>query len=221
MISIWELVARLLLALAFAGAVGLQRELTGKVAGMRTHMLVGVGAAVFTLASGFAFAPSSPDANRAASQLITGIGFIGGGAILKEGGSVKGLTTAAGLWAVAALGMAAGVGLYWLALLATVLMLLTLVVFRRLERRLQRQMREHWTLSFTLPTEQPVAPLQHTLTAESRALSLIGLASDEAATYTYRIEFDRPRDLGPLTAGLKGAGATGVGWRAAGNIEEH
>src|SRR5690348_5850589 len=105
MISTQEIVVRLLAALLLCGAVGLQRALTGKAAGMRTHILVGVGAALFTLVSGYAFRTSPSNTDRIAAQIVSGIGFIGGGAILKERGSIRGLTTAAGLWAAAALGM--------------------------------------------------------------------------------------------------------------------
>jgi putative Mg2+ transporter-C (MgtC) family protein len=84
MISTSEVVIRLLVALLFCGAVGVQRCLAGKAAGVRTHVLVGMGAAIFTLISGYAFHTTPANADRIAAQVVSGIGFIGGGAILKE-----------------------------------------------------------------------------------------------------------------------------------------
>jgi len=126
MITWQEVLLRLGLALVFCGTVGVERFLAGKAAGVRTHILVGMGAALFTLISGYAFHTTAANADRIAAQVVSGIGFIGGGAILKEGASIRGLTTAAGLWAVAALGMAAGAGLYSIGALGTAVILVTL-----------------------------------------------------------------------------------------------
>src|SRR5581483_1708521 len=144
MITTQEIAIRLLAACLFCGAVGLQRALTGKAAGMRTHILVGVGSALFTLISGYAFHTTASNADRIAAQIVSGIGFIGGGAILKERGAIKGLTTAAGLWAAAALGMAAGAGLYVMGAAGAVIILLTLVALRRVELRFPRRALEVW-----------------------------------------------------------------------------
>lgn len=92
----------------FAAVLGLEREATGKPAGLRTHAMVGLGSALFTVLSVEAFAQA--DSSRVAAQIVSGIGFLGAGAIFRSGPLVKGLTTAAGLWAAAALGMAAGSG---------------------------------------------------------------------------------------------------------------
>src|SRR6266487_246446 len=114
-----DLVLRLLLAAALAGALGVERELTEQPAGFRTHILVGLGAALFAILSAYGFAtvlagePSrgvSADVTRIASQIVVGIGFLGGGAILKYGSTVRGLTTAASLWVTAAIGTAIGLG---------------------------------------------------------------------------------------------------------------
>jgi putative Mg2+ transporter-C (MgtC) family protein len=106
---------RVAVAAALGGAIGLERELDEKAAGLRTHMLVSIGSALFTLvgAYGFAgFANGSVDPSRIAAQIVTGIGFLGAGVIFRQGFTVRGLTTAASLWLVAAVGMAAGAG-YW------------------------------------------------------------------------------------------------------------
>jgi putative Mg2+ transporter-C (MgtC) family protein len=114
-----ELVLRLLLAASLAGLLGVERELTEQPAGFRTHILVGLGSALFAIVSAFGFqaiaAEShsqavSADVTRIASQIVVGIGFLGGGAILKYGANVRGLTTAANLWITAAIGTAVGIG---------------------------------------------------------------------------------------------------------------
>ena len=122
-----EVVLRIVLAAALGGAIGLERELREREAGLRTHLLVSVGAALFTMVSAYAWTDwrfSNEeglvfDPTRIAAQVVTGIGFLGAGAIIRQGLSVKGLTTAATLWVVAAIGMAAGVGYYWAALVTT------------------------------------------------------------------------------------------------------
>jgi putative Mg2+ transporter-C (MgtC) family protein len=141
--AVFENAVRLLIAALLAGTIGLEREVHFKAAGFRTHMLVGVGAALFTILSRTAFGASA-DQSRVAAQIVTGIGFLGAGAIFKEGATVRGLTTAAGLWTVAAIGMAAGAGSLLLAVMATAVVLLVLFGLRiidgflgaRLESRL-------------------------------------------------------------------------------------
>jgi putative Mg2+ transporter-C (MgtC) family protein len=104
--------------------VGYERETAQKSAGLRTHTLVGVGAAIFSVASIIGF--DGPDESRIAAQIVTGVGFLGAGAIFRDGRVVSGLTTAAGLWVVASIGMAAGSGSYWLAGIGTAVTLATL-----------------------------------------------------------------------------------------------
>ena len=123
---------RLVLAAVLGGAIGMEREITGKAAGLRTHMLVALGAAVFTLApheAGMAIA----DLSRVFQGLIAGIGFLGAGAILKLPADqrIRGLTTAASIWLTAAIGSAVAVGALWLPVLAVTLALLILLVVRR------------------------------------------------------------------------------------------
>ena len=122
-----ELFAKVLIAGLLGFIVGLERELMGSPAGDRTFSLVSIGSALFTALSFDVFgAPSGNDPGRVAANILTGVGFLGGGMILKEGGTVRGLTTAAGILAVAAVGMAVGTERYLLAVLTT---LLIMVVF--------------------------------------------------------------------------------------------
>jgi putative Mg2+ transporter-C (MgtC) family protein len=122
-----EMVLRLLLAKFLGAVVGFQREYSGKEAGLRTNILICLGSALFTVLSIYAFPGSDP--SRIAAGIATGIGFIGAGVILHRlGGEVVGLTSAATIWAVAAIGMAAGAGMYYIAPAATILVTITLLL---------------------------------------------------------------------------------------------
>ena len=130
-ITNWELLARLSVAAGLGAAVGVERELRDREAGIRTHLAVALGSALFTVVSAYGFADfftegTVVDPTRIAAQIVTGIGFLGAGAIIRSGLSVRGLTTAASLWVVAAIGMAAGAGYYWAAVLGTTLTVLAL-----------------------------------------------------------------------------------------------
>lgn len=133
-----ELTIRLVLSLVLGGIIGLERETTNKPAGFRTHILVCMGSAVIMLTSIFIFSQfqgkTNVDPTRIPAQVVSGIGFLGAGTIIREGASVKGLTTAASLWAVSAIGLAIGAGFYYGATLATFMMLLTLVTFNKLDQ---------------------------------------------------------------------------------------
>ena len=122
-----EMVLRLVLAIVLGGIIGYQRERSGKEAGLRTHVLICSGAALFTLVSIYGFTGSDPA--RIAAGIVTGIGFLGAGVILhRSGGEVVGMTTAATIWAVAAIGLAAGAGLYIISVAATILILAVLFI---------------------------------------------------------------------------------------------
>jgi putative Mg2+ transporter-C (MgtC) family protein len=156
-----EIVLRVVLAAALGGAIGLERELREREAGLRTHMLVSVGAALFTMVSAYAwtdwrFSTEEGlvfDPTRIAAQVVSGIGFLGAGAIIRQGLSVRGLTTAATLWVVAAIGMAAGVGYYEGAVVTTALVLLSLWPLRIAAYRLSTRFRpEEGRLAVELPS---------------------------------------------------------------------
>lgn len=127
---------KLLLALVLGGAMGMERELTGKPAGLRTNLLIAVGAALLTIVSRHVGAESG-DPGRIAAQVVTGVGFIGAGAIIQARGAVTGLTTAATIWAVAGVGIAAGSGAWQAAVLSTVIIISCLVSLRGMESRVR------------------------------------------------------------------------------------
>jgi putative Mg2+ transporter-C (MgtC) family protein len=138
---------RLVIAAGLGGAIGFERELRERQAGLRTHLVVCVGSALFTLVSAYGFEDfftatgTRIDPTRIAAQIVSGIGFLGAGAIIRQGLSVRGLTTAATLWLVAAIGMAAGAGYYSGAIIATVGALLTLGPLRIVAYKIIRRYR--------------------------------------------------------------------------------
>ena len=136
----WELLGRLALTLVLSAAIGLERELRQKSAGLRTYTLVGIGAALFSLAGAYGFAgePGPRDPSRVAAQVVSGIGFIGGGLIFVRQDAVRGLTTAAGVWVTAAIGLAAAAGQAVLAIAATVSYFVVAFLFPRVTRLLPR-----------------------------------------------------------------------------------
>lgn len=142
---------RLGISFGLGFALGIERELRGQSAGLRTHILVCLGSCLFTLTSLFAEQPLDADTHhevraditRIASQVVVGIGFLGGGAILRHGASIRGLTTAANLWLTASVGLAVGMGVPVLALATVGLALFALVGLRFLERAIRRFRKKH------------------------------------------------------------------------------
>lgn len=134
----WDLALRVIVAALLGGIIGLEREWTGHPAGLRTNILVAVGSCLFTSLSieGFPLHGSAQDTARVAAQIVSGIGFLGGGALIQTRNQVRGLTTAATIWLVAAVGMAVGTGLFFLAFFSTLLTVGVLVVLRPFARRL-------------------------------------------------------------------------------------
>jgi len=135
------LITRLVLAGILGGLIGAEREYRAKVAGMRTHLLVAIGAALMLIVSRYGF-DGQGDPSRVAAQIVSGIGFIGAGAIMVQRQSVQGLTTAAGVWVSAGIGMAVASGLYAVAIASTVLSLIGLEVVNWFIRRRHRGAKE-------------------------------------------------------------------------------
>ena len=169
MISWEEIVIRIVVGAALGGLVGLEREMRGQAAGFRTHTLVAMGATLFTLASEYGFLDfiqsSEPtvrmDPTRIAAQIVVGVGFLGAGAIMRHGTSVKGLTTAASLWVVAAMGLAVGAGFYVGAITVSLLILVVLRGLRPVENLL---------VKLASPDEATLIIRLHRGTTSSRAV---------------------------------------------------
>lgn len=170
---IWTFFLRLMVATAMGAAIGLEREYHAKEAGLRTHLLVALGSCLFMILSAYAFDAFlskdhvSFDPSRIASQVVTGIGFIGAGTIMLQKHVIRGLTTAAGLWVTAAIGLTCGSGMYVLAATATVLVLLCLeamnfILYRGGEKNIQ--------LTFTAPDRQGVRQVLNRLNADGIAI---------------------------------------------------
>jgi len=134
-------IGRVFLAFVLGGLVGFERERTQRPAGLRTHMLVAAGAACFTVASiyGFQGLGVNSDPARLAAQIITGIGFLGAGAIFRTGDTVKGITTASSIWITASIGILIGAGMVYLAVFTTVMTWFVLFVVKSIEMRLEHR----------------------------------------------------------------------------------
>ncbi len=162
MIPLSEIVVRLVVATVLAGIVGMERERSERAAGLRTHAMVGLGAALFMVLSAFGFrdilgtANVALDPSRMAAQIVSGIGFLGAGMIIFQREVVRGLTTAASVWVVAAIGAASGSGMYLAAIGTTALALVILAVLRPVENRFFRQ---HRTRELSLLVERGAGSL--------------------------------------------------------------
>lgn len=207
-----EVLVRLAAAAVLGGAIGFEREIREREAGLRTHMLVSVGAALFTLVSAYAwrdFRFSTEggivfDPTRIAAQIVTGIGFLGAGAIIRQGLLVRGLTTAATLWVVAAIGMAAGAGYYSAAVITTVLVLLSLWPLRILAQRLFGRLRpaEGRLLVELGPGQSPASLLTVLEGAGARVTSLEVEDEDDRRNVVLHLRFPKETEPAGVVATL-------------------
>jgi putative Mg2+ transporter-C (MgtC) family protein len=205
----WEdVLLRIVVAAALTGAIGVERELRERAAGLRTHMLVGVGSALFTIVSAYGWGEFSFstregvvfDPTRIAAQIVTGIGFLGAGAIIRQGLSVRGLTTAAGLWVVAAIGMAAGAGYYSAAAITTGVVLVGLGPLRWVEGGfLSRLRRAGRVLEIDMLRERPISNVLSVVESRRARVNRVEF-EDEENRRQVRIELDVP--LGAAEARL-------------------
>lgn len=187
-----EIAGKIALSAVLGGAVGAEREWTGKWAGLRTHILIAVGAALISDVSiqfGVRYAAGSNawDPGRIAAQIVSGVGFLGAGTIIQARGTVRGLTTAAGLWVAAAIGMAVGARFYAEALVATLALLVTLTLLRPVESLLIRRHRRH--LHFHLSEDDRLDELLQVLDlsgAEEREVRVRGRDAEGALTIEVR-----------------------------------
>ncbi|HEX6702128.1 MAG TPA: MgtC/SapB family protein [Gaiellaceae bacterium] len=195
-----EVLLRLALAAAFGAAIGVERELREREAGLRTHLLVSLGSALFTIVSAYGFreflvnggAVIRADPTRIAAQIVTGIGFLGAGAIIRQGLAVRGLTTAATLWVVAAIGLASGAGYYSAAAIATVLVLLSLWPLRLLAYRIFVRYRpERERLIVDLERGRPPGVVLDAVEAAGAHVESLAIA-DEGERRSIALEVDFP-----------------------------
>ena len=198
-----ESLLRLALAAVLGGLIGVERELREREAGLRTHLLVAVGSALFTIvgAYGFhAFLESGAnvvraDPTRIAAQIVTGIGFLGAGAIIRQGLSVRGLTTAATLWVVAAVGLAAGAGYYSAAVITTGLVLMALYPLRIAAYRILHRFRpEDGRLLVELPAGQAPGGIIDEIERAGAQIQAIDV-SQEGDRRRLELDVQLPRDM--------------------------
>jgi putative Mg2+ transporter-C (MgtC) family protein len=190
-----EISFRLIAASLLGAAIGLERELHAHPAGMRTHLLVSLGSAVFTVLSIFFFTtPAAPngslptDPSRIAAQIVSGIGFLGAGAILKYGSSVRGLTTAASLWATAGVGMAAGAGAWFVAVVTTVLIVFSLGPLNWVIARFRLGRQNLVRLRIMAGRLEALGEISRSLTGNK--IEIAGVNSQRLGKGRYEIELD-------------------------------
>lgn len=195
MISAEQTVIRILVAAFLGGLIGVERERGNRAAGLRTHALVGAGSSLFMLVSAFGFADSSGpdgslDPSRVASQVVSGIGFLGGGAIIFQRDTVKGLTTAASIWVVAAIGLAAGGGMYLAAALTTGLALVILAGLKPLEQLFNPQKQTRRMVVSAESAEAVLPAIREALRQAGATTKRISIQPGKAGTESISLLFD-------------------------------
>jgi putative Mg2+ transporter-C (MgtC) family protein len=207
---------RVALAAVLGGVLGLERELREREAGLRTHLLVAVGSALFTIVSAYGFreflnsgaSVVRADPTRIAAQIVTGIGFLGAGAIIRQGLSIRGLTTAATLWVVAAIGLAAGAGYYSAAVITTAVALIALWPLRAVAFRMVRRFRgETGLLLVQLPAGESPASVIDSVDQEARIEGLELGQEGDRRNLELRVELrpqQRAQDLVAKLADVEG-----------------
>jgi putative Mg2+ transporter-C (MgtC) family protein len=143
-----EVIPSIILAVSLGGAIGLERQLSGKAAGLRTNILICLGAAVFTIISKQMAEPGG-SFTRIAAQIVTGVGFLGAGAIIQDRGGILGLTTAATIWLVASIGMACGAGFHGVAIISTVITVAVLFGLKKMDKSLEQAKAKNQQQSLT------------------------------------------------------------------------
>jgi putative Mg2+ transporter-C (MgtC) family protein len=194
----WNLILRLLIAAVLGSVIGMEREKKAWAPGLRTHMLVSVGACLFMIVSAFGFADVLGtknvilDPSRIAAQVVSGIGFLGAGSILLRGEVVRGLTTAASLWSVAAIGLAVGGGLYVEAVAATLVIIIILAGIKPLEERFQQRHVNHELLVEAAPGALSMGALEAALGYRGRrVIRYVARPSETEGQENVSITFNR------------------------------
>jgi len=204
------MVLRLVVALILGALIGMERETHGRPAGLRTHVLVCMGSTLFTIASFVIAGPQRPlgpinDPGRIAAQIVTGIGFLGAGTIIHQGSIVRGLTTAASIWVVAAIGLAVGIGtpmMMGLATVATILAVATLFFMGQLDKYLISSHTErHITITTGRNTDRICEILQMLPEHDARPRSIESLESDEGDMQILKLRLRVGRDFDEVALG--------------------
>lgn len=228
MITDVEMVERLLAAALLGGVIGTNRSRLDWAAGLRTHMLVSVGAALAILVSAYGFGDvlGQPnvvlDPSRIAAQVISGIGFLGAGTILfmQREQVIRGLTTAAGLWAVAAVGLAAGAGLFFAAFVSTALLWIILALLKPFERRFIRPHNKYTSLKVILSQEVQLSTVEKVLTDFEAPVERIRIVRHADGGDTFLVRFDNAfpaAELATIAEACRGVeGVTSVSITVAG-----
>jgi putative Mg2+ transporter-C (MgtC) family protein len=201
-----DLSLRLIVAAALGLAVGFEREIHGHPAGLRTHMLVAVGSALFTVMSAYAFGGANPgstiDPTRIAAQIVSGIGFLGAGAILKDGVVIRGLTTAASLWATAAVGMAAGAGEYVIAAVSAGVILVSLWPINALAERLHGTAAPEVQLRLALEKVDLVGQISSVLA--THRIDIVSIGTQRVGKDSYRADLSlRARSASTIASSIE------------------
>ena len=210
-LPVWEGVLRLVIAAALAGAIGIERELREQEAGLRTHMLVCVGATMFMLVGVYGWADYRlgndigvvVDPSRVASYVVSGIGFLGAGAIIKYGINVRGLTTAASLWVIAAIGVSVGAGMYELAVATTLLVIVALWPLGLAKRLLAGRRKTQNRLAVSLTPGESVVSALAAIEDSGYELASVEISEDDdARLLAVVVEHSADADLATLLDAL-------------------
>ncbi|WP_211749944.1 MgtC/SapB family protein [Paenibacillus sp. Marseille-Q4541] len=192
-----DILIRLLIAMTLGGLIGVERERSNHAAGFRTHILVCLGSALIMILSAYGFSDFVNEANvrmdpaRLAAAVITGVGFLGAGTILFTGKSITGLTTAASIWVVAAIGLAVGAGFYFAAIVSTVLVLLNLWVFNKVERRYLKANKLHVITLSAVSSPALVEKISRFMEEEKIVIRKMTVNDLDINTSSYRSEIER------------------------------
>jgi putative Mg2+ transporter-C (MgtC) family protein len=195
-----DVVIRIVVAALLGGLIGFEREYFDQPAGFRTHILVALGAALFTLVGAYGIEVLADggrvraDPTRVAAQVVTGIGFLGAGAIIQQGLSVRGLTTAASLWVTAAIGTAVGLGFYVASIVTVGVTLVALVFLKPVEQRfIDRMSGRRHRIALETDADFRVAQLRDELLAHDMRLGSFRIVEDEAHRMSYLLTVHLPR----------------------------
>ncbi|MHB9038126.1 MAG: MgtC/SapB family protein [Armatimonadota bacterium] len=205
-LTLWDMVIRLVLSVLLGALIGMERETHGRPAGLRTHILVCFGSTLFTLSS-YQIAGTIFDPARVTAQIVTGVGFLGAGTIIHQGSVIRGLTTAASIWTVAAIGVAVGIGdnMLYLAAIASFLVFIVLSLMPRVERLLTARQDERSLTITAAPDQEHICNILSILSAHNtrvRMLSREESTEESTQLISIRLRVPTPFDEDSLSNAL-------------------